>query len=140
VDASFDVRLETEIDSRHSAVGDPVVAKLVEHIKHDRRIVVPKGAMLSGRILRLERHRNVTVLDLRFSELESERVHAAFIATIQEYVPSPPSGITTRNLFRLTDARTGRPVGGLYLRSDHVRLRTGHRIRLRVRPAAAENE
>ena len=68
--------LVDEIDTDTAAIGDPVRAQLHNDLKVKGRVLLPKGAMASGRISRLERHPNFTVLGLVFEELESSTMHA----------------------------------------------------------------
>jgi hypothetical protein len=53
---TFQVTLELEspVDSETSAVGDPIAARLLAAIKSNGQTVVPKGAILHGRIVRLD--------------------------------------------------------------------------------------
>jgi hypothetical protein len=64
------------IDLETAAIGDPVKAQLAGDLKVKGRILLAKGAMASGRISRLERHPNFTVLGLIFTDLDSSAGHA----------------------------------------------------------------
>src|SRR5260370_6735299 len=61
--------LTSEIDSDSSAVGDPFTAELQRRIRRKGETVIPKGAVLHGRIMRLELingHRYADFAFLRF--------------------------------------------------------------------------
>jgi hypothetical protein len=62
-------RLLAPIDSRTAAAGDSFEARLVEPIEQDKRILLPKGATLHGRIVGLEQH---------YSEGKSVRIRLEF--------------------------------------------------------------
>ncbi len=44
----------TPVDSRTSFAGDAVEARVLDPVKHGKQVVIPKGAVLRGRIARLE--------------------------------------------------------------------------------------
>lgn len=75
VPAGLSVRstMITPIDSRTSFAGDAVEARVLDPVKHGKRVVIPKGAVLRGRIVRLEQQYlpGVSVkLSLRFDSVE----------------------------------------------------------------------
>jgi hypothetical protein len=75
--AELTFRLVDDIDMEHAAVGDLVRAALNSDVKVKGQIVLPKGTPATGRIVRLERFANFTVLGLMFQDAESEKAHAA---------------------------------------------------------------
>jgi hypothetical protein len=84
---SFDTRLATPIRSQRSMVGDPVAAIVQADVKKDGTVVVPKGARLTGRIRRLEKHMDGSkyyVVGLEFDLLEWEGKQARFFAGLEE--------------------------------------------------------
>jgi hypothetical protein len=62
--------LSATVDLSRAAVGDPLEAQLSGNLKHQKRILAPKGARATGRITRLERHEDHTVLGVTFQEIE----------------------------------------------------------------------
>ncbi|MBV9399574.1 MAG: hypothetical protein JO062_16445 [Bryobacterales bacterium] len=76
--ANLDLMLSLvdEIDTDKAAIGDPVRAQLTGDLKWKGHLLAPKGATASGRISRVERHPNFTLLGVIFSELESATFHA----------------------------------------------------------------
>jgi len=68
--------LVDELDTDRLAIGDPVRAQLYGDLKWKGRILASKGAIATGRISRIERHPNFTVLGLIFMDLDSNTMHA----------------------------------------------------------------
>lgn len=75
-DLSFDLRLIDDIDTASAAVGDMVRAVLYADVKHKGQVLLAKGTPVSGRIIRLERNSNFTVIGLMFDQADSESAHA----------------------------------------------------------------
>lgn len=81
------VRLENEIDLAKASVGDLVRARVVlPAVKGGA--VVPKGAVLKGRLRRLERSSHI-VVGLEFTELEFENKRAQFFGRLESIEASP---------------------------------------------------
>ena len=135
-DTTFNVKLETDIDSEHAAVGDQVIAVLDEHVRVKRRLLLEKGARLIGRIVRLDRESGFSILDLQFSEGESERTRAAFNAKIDQSVSFYANRMSFQNTMYERQHHGG-ASGGMYIRSQRFRLRAGDRVRLKTVAADA---
>jgi hypothetical protein len=130
-DITFTVKLETEIDSERAAVGDRVIAVLDEDLKVKRRLLLAKRAKLLGRIVRLDRESGFAVLDLRFSEGESETARAALNAKIDESVNFTANRISFQNTMYERQRHRGAP-GGMYIRSERFHLHVGDRVQLKT--------
>jgi hypothetical protein len=65
----LEVALTTPIDKKTAATGDMVEAELRKEVKTKGGIVVPKGAVVEGRIVLLERRPSSDSLMLRFTNL-----------------------------------------------------------------------
>lgn len=131
-DLSFDVKLQTEIDSAKAAVGDPVVATLDDSIKLKRQILAPKGATLLGRILRLERRGDYAVLDFQFSEIDSEKVHGTLFATVEKNIRLLGS-LAFQSYMSVYERRPRlQDSNGIQIHGGRFRLRPGERVRLRT--------
>jgi hypothetical protein len=65
-----------DIDLRTAAVGDPVSARIDHDVKHKGAIILPKGALATGRITRLEKNESFTVLGVEFSDMEAPGIVA----------------------------------------------------------------
>ena len=84
------IRLETEIDSERSAVGDPVQGRLKRTVKKHGRIIAPKGALVTGRIRVLEHHtfpQEFCTIGLELSAMRFESKRARFKARLAEVTP-----------------------------------------------------
>ena len=84
------IRLETEIDSQRSAVGDPVQGRLKRTVKKRGKIIAPKGALVTGRIRVLQRHtlpQEFYVIGLELSAMRFESKRARFKARLAEVPP-----------------------------------------------------
>jgi hypothetical protein len=68
--------LNEQIDLNSAAIGDPVHAHLEHDVKQKGRIVIPKGATATGRITRLEKYDNYSVVGMEFPELEAPGILA----------------------------------------------------------------
>jgi hypothetical protein len=79
-----DVRLATEIDSDKAMVGDPVEAVLEHPIKHKHQVLMPQGTTLAGRIVRFERRRDDSLLDIEFTEAKSVSSRWDLLARVEE--------------------------------------------------------
>jgi hypothetical protein len=74
------------IDTQTAATGDPVRAQLSSDLKVKGKVLLPKGAAASGRISRLERHDNFTLLGLIFTDVESSSAHAELELELERLV------------------------------------------------------
>ena len=85
-DATFRVKLRTPIDSEQSRVGDRIEGQLERAVKRGRRTLVPKGAIVTGRIRRLEHFRKPAhhVLGLDFTDLWFENRLTRIRATLRQ--------------------------------------------------------
>jgi len=104
----LEIALQTPIDSKTSAVGDLVEAKLQTNIIYEGKVLAPAGAAVRGRVRRLERLRgwdNVFLVGLEFNELESQNYRARFQARLRDTEQRP--GLTWQ-------LPAGRPYGGSY--------------------------
>ncbi len=81
--AELTLQLTEVIDTGKAAVGDVVHAALHSDLKVRGQVLLPKGTKVTGRIVRLERAPDFTVLGLIFDEAESEKAHAALDLTFE---------------------------------------------------------
>jgi len=81
------VILETAIDSKTIALGDPVRTRVREDVRHNGSLVLPAGAVVSGRIRRLE-HASVVdpyiVIGVELFEVEWANARADFYGELVE--------------------------------------------------------
>jgi hypothetical protein len=74
------------IDTQTAVIGDPVRGQLSSDLKSKGHVLLAKGAIASGRISRLERHDNFTLLGLIFTDAESSSVHAKLELALERLV------------------------------------------------------
>jgi hypothetical protein len=81
------VVLETAIDSKAAALGDPVRARVRADARRDGNVLLPAGAVIAGRIRRLERKSVGTpyfVIGVELFEVEWENKRADFYGELVE--------------------------------------------------------
>lgn len=89
---SFPIQLQTPIDSDNAQVDGLITATLQSEVRHSGQSLVPKGALLKGRIRRLEKYSAPTphfIVGLEFSELEFDGRHARFFGQLKRIAPVP---------------------------------------------------
>ena len=84
---TMEMILQTEIDSTNAVIGDPVQAVLSSPVESDGEVLAPKGSLVRGRLVRMERHDHPVgyyVIGLELHTLEvGERV-APILATMRK--------------------------------------------------------
>jgi hypothetical protein len=86
------LRLEQPIDSSSAGEGDPITARLAADLKVKSAVVVPKGALVRGRIRRLERYSEPVphfIVGLEFAEIEFDGKRWLFQARLEQVDPIP---------------------------------------------------
>jgi hypothetical protein len=86
------VRLAHAIDSESAAVGDAVSAVVESRAEQKGSMVIPKGAVLRGRIRRFERDATPTdhyIVGLEFTDLEFSGYHARFFGDMESVETIP---------------------------------------------------
>lgn len=143
---SLTVQLNSEIDSRRAAVGDPVTALLERDARWKGRLLARKGARVAGRLVQLERRwtrssrgqQGYFLVGIEFDKLESDLGRAEFRAQLEDVGPVFAPGISVDSSRPLIVGRSSNPAGsgitprpgtGLFLvRGDSVRLAQGLRM------------
>ena len=106
------VRMAQAIDSKAAAVGDSIRAIIEAPVRSHGADLIPKGALLLGRIRRLERQlapRPYYLVGLEFTDIEFAGHHARFIGQMLGTVPVPglALGVGTYNMDRNTAGVAG---------------------------------
>jgi len=80
------VELDTAIDSKTASVGDTLHARVVEEVRNQGGLAVPRGATVTGHIRKLERSSSAGsfAVGLEFSEIEWEGARAPFVAELAD--------------------------------------------------------
>jgi hypothetical protein len=106
------VRMAQAIDSKTAAVGDSIRAIIEAPVRSHGADLIPKGALLLGRIRRLERQlapRPYYLVGLEFTDIEFLGHHARFIGQMLGTVPLAglALGVGTYNMDRNTAGVAG---------------------------------
>lgn len=149
---SLRLRLETAIDSATSSAGDELRATVMRAVKHQGKVVVPKGAVAVGRLRRLESFsepRDHFVVAFVFDRVEFGTKWVKLNAVLTDIVAFPGlSGEFGKSRSVWTNSRTlgllfpttqtvetesyralALPgAAELYVRSKKFRIPTGHRM------------
>ncbi len=120
--------LAEDIDTDTAAAGDAVHATLTNDLKRKGKRIAAKGAVLLGRITRLERFPDFTVIGMTFTDLYSDGKHAGVTL---EFDRLAMGALSTNALWTPTQGRavpflTAAPHEGLFrLKSGHAVFRRG---------------
>lgn len=136
----LELRLETPVDSQTSFVGDPLRAVVARQVKKGGRIVIPKGAVVTGRLTRLERlaaPASHYLVGFEFYTVEFDGVRAPFrghleqAGTATSRLPGGPLSLTylppdRRTTLLLLEPGSRRPGAALLLaRASRLQLPRG---------------
>lgn len=134
----IDIKLETPIDVAKSAVGDPLRAIVARDAKRKGQVIVPKGAVVTGRLVKLQRQPRdrftFWIAGLEFNKVEfgdqfaelNARLDASITGQLPFTGPELAQMRTWRNLpdDRLDDRR----IGILYIKGETGRIMAGSRL------------
>jgi hypothetical protein len=133
------LELAAEIDSQSASVGDPITARLESDVNRKADIVIPKGAVVRGRIRRLERSVEGAphfVVGLEFSDLEFADKRARFLGRLES--AQEIAGLKWSLAKSTRIANTGQTenlypreipgVGTFFMTGDRFRLPAGMRM------------
>jgi hypothetical protein len=135
---TVEVRLQTQIQSGRSATGDPVTALIARDVKKNGEIVAPKGALLTGRITRLEKRKgpqeDYYILGLDFSTIEVGASRGEFRAKLEDAGlapngrggPSRSQGVRQQQIIDDAPSDSSKTGGAMILRGSRAFLPRGH--------------
>jgi len=145
----LDLRLDTDVETGKSAVGDALQATVMRDAKQKGQVVVPKGAVVSGRLVKLQyagaERQPRWIAGLEFSKIEFENTVAPFHARMSPVTPIGSFGLTgsTGPLVeaRLREQPPENPwIGILYLRGERGRIPAGTRLTWRTGTPSIEEQ
>lgn len=133
------LQLVTEIDSQRASVGDPITAKLEADVNRKADVVIPKGAVVRGRIRRLERSVEGSphfVVGLEFSDLEFADKRARFFGRLESaqeiaglrWFLARSTGIANTSQTASFYPQEVPGVGTFFMTGDRFRLPAGMRM------------
>ena len=136
-DLMLTVGLETALDLETARVGDLISGKVQAVVKQKGGIIVPKGALVTGRLRRLEKYTDESpyfVVGLEFTEVAFPGSRARFFAELQQI--AAPSGLE-----RIAKAPAPHlpGVGAVSVRGGGLRLAAGLRMVWRTTPYSEED-
>jgi len=136
----FDLELRTPITSGRSAVGDELTALVPANVRRNKRVVIPKGAVVSGRLVRLERVRgreDYFVVGIELDTLTFGHHRARLAAELTAFPSYVAGGV--RPLLKLGRGRGGSPAppslrgtGVFYVKGGRLYIPPGARMRWRT--------
>ena len=112
--------LETAIDSKSASVCDAVRARVRQDVRQNGEVVLPAGALISGRIRSLERYsapEPYVLMGIEFAEVEWQNARAEFLGELLDSHKRKP---------------TGPGVGTLHIPGTSFHLAPGYRMRWRT--------
>lgn len=134
-----DLRLDTAVGPGASAVGDEVRATVVRDSKQKGRVLIPKGAVVAGRLVRLQRQSRPRSVEwsvgFDFTRVEFENKYAAFHAVliarpVMLEIPGPLGGpVPAMSRSELPEDPR---IGILYIRGEAGKLPAGARMSWRT--------
>lgn len=89
---SVALRLATTIDSATASAGDQLRATLTQAVEQDGNLLLPKGAIVTGRLRRVERiyePHSYFIIEFTFDRVETGTKWAHFIATMTDHGKIP---------------------------------------------------
>ncbi len=132
-DFSATLSLVTPINSETAAVGDPVEARLEDNVRAGKKLIVPKGAILSGRIAELHRQREFFHLALAFDSLDYEGHHTDLRRRENRISLLRTGAHAADTAFQYMYQTTPADGGALVFESKRVKLGQGMLLNLRSR-------
>jgi hypothetical protein len=146
---SLDLTLGSPIDSDSVREGDEITARVDHDVRWKQKVIVPEGALVRGRIRRMEKHetpRFYFVLGIEFVEIEFDHQRVIFIAKLERIDGMSGTGSSAPALHSLTSIPGGPPiadfetsrfkelpgVGTLFVDVRRVRLERGLRLHWRT--------
>jgi hypothetical protein len=138
------VELDTAIDSKTAAVGDTLHARVLQEVRYNGDLAVPRGAALTGHVRKLDRGSSNTpfAVGIEFSEIEWEGVRGAFHAELADLDRKSagahkPVTYYDGHANSVLIERGLRGVGVFYIDAGAFRMPPGLRMSWRTLPGAA---
>jgi hypothetical protein len=120
-DLTLTLAVLDDVDLTKAAIGDPVRARLQNDLKSKGRVLLPKNAMASGHITRIERHGDAVMLGLTFDELEAPGIRARPQLKLDQLISADQ--VPARARYVLSEVRPGEGI--LTLGVGRTRLNRG---------------
>ena len=139
----IDLTLDSDVDPEKAALGDSIRAIIARPVQNAGQLIVPEGAIVHGRVVRLERADQPFdhyIVGLEFHTLETADGRVDFFATMQDAGPVPGllrqakhlDPVFTRKRTRRLDVLVSekpRGEGILLWDAKHPQIRRGLKMR-----------
>ena len=146
-DLELELELRTTIEAGVTAVGDALEAVVVRDVKRKGAVLLPKGARVTGRIWKLERHqtpaRTEWVAGLFFQRFSFGNFYGEFHARLTPPFPRAGTSLDRFDALRVHTIVREQPVanpriGILDLKGERGKLPAGTRLYWRTLPPSHE--
>lgn len=145
---ALDLSLTTDVPLRGAAVGDPVTATLLRQVKLPEGVVVPKGALVHGRLTLIRPSYSLRqpalAIGMIFTEAESPGLRVRLNASLDsiqspspEFINRPGASPSARNSRVENETIFG---SVFFVRDSTAQLRRGLRMSWRTMPLVTEDE
>lgn len=124
---TVETQLEADIDSEKAAIGDPVTARVTYPVKKEGKVIVPKGAVLRGRVRRIEprlARGPYCLVEVEFAEVEWAQARAHWAARLE--LAGPLVGAARNAVSTPSEQTPGRAL--FFVQGNRVRLPQGFRL------------
>jgi hypothetical protein len=129
---SVPVALDTALDSKTASVGDPVRGRVLRDVRYSADLVLPKGAAITGHVVRLIHASPATsfTVGIELSEVEWENARARFYGELLD-IDHKAAGLKQLLLYfdgsrdRAVITRDIPGVGVFYLKGSRFRISSG---------------
>jgi hypothetical protein len=141
----IEMKLETPIEGGVSAVGDPVQAVTVRDVTRKGTAIIPRGAVVTGRIVKLRRSDDagdVTwAVGIQLTRIEFRDSYAEAHLRLDASQPAaqfPVNRLSGRGIILRGDVESDPRIGILYIRGDKGRIPSGFRMHWRTQTHKSE--
>jgi hypothetical protein len=135
----IEMKLETAIEGGVSAVGDAVRAVTVRDVSKKGAAIIPKGALVTGRIVKLRRNDDagyVTwAVGVHLTRIEFGNSYAEAHLSLEASQPAaqlPINRLSAARIISRGDVESDPRIGMLYIRGDKGRIPSGFRMHWRT--------
>jgi len=115
------IKLMSSIDSQSAIVGDPIQATIERDIGERGKMLVPKGALIAGRLRRVEKHgAEFFVVGIEFDDIEFPGHHARFSGSFKSMESDVPAFQWFHKTSTTTEVEDKRITKGQVYRVEEV--------------------
>jgi hypothetical protein len=136
-DLDLDLKLNQPIDTTSSAIGDQLTATVARDVKRKGVLLIPKGARVTGRLVKMERRRMPRMLawaaGVEFTHIEWANSYADLHVELVAAPPTLNSSAIGQRTYTVTRETPANPQTGiLYIRGETGKIPAGTRTAWRT--------